>query len=367
MAESVFRACRVRATSLKMSSRNLKEVPPDVCMLPHLSVLLLNNNHICTLPVELLRLPHLTELNLGNNTFKEIPAVVSHLERLKKLYLYSNHISTVSSEVIGPLKKLCVLNLNHNHIQRLPSEIKSLTKLHCLSLAHNKLENIPAELGHLIELTEVNFTNNCLSTLPQEIYHCKLLTKMYLARNQLSSLPEVSDDTLLCLACVCLVHVHFVALNQGIRALTKLQVLDVAGNKLSMFPAEFHHLRLMELYCEENKLVRCNPMPSVMGKEILSLKELVARFILHEDRNKSSLVHKTLPYYPNLITLLAKGSYCTLCLEPILFTWLECVHFVNLRKVMKMKKSLTVPVRALLCSYKCFSTAGHAYYGVAST
>ncbi|XP_072303575.1 uncharacterized protein lrrc69 [Eucyclogobius newberryi] len=342
MAESVVRACYARATSLKMSSKNLKEVPPNISMLPQLLVLLLNNNHICTLPEELLLLPHLTELNLGNNTFKEIPAVVSHLERLKKLYLYSNHISTVSSEVIGSLKNLCVLNLNHNHIQRLPSEIKSLTKLQCLSLAHNKLEDIPAELGHLIELTEVNFTHNCLSALPQEIYHCKQLNKIHLARNQLNSLPE------------------------GIRALTKLQVLDVAGNMLSMFPAEFHHLRLKELYCEGNKFVHCEPKPSVLGQEILSLKELVARFVLHEDRNKSSLVHKTLPYYPSLIILLAKGSYCALCHEPILTTWLEGVHFVNLRKVMKINKSLTVPVRALLCSYKCFNAGGHAYYGVVS-
>ncbi|XP_055013595.1 leucine-rich repeat-containing protein 69 [Boleophthalmus pectinirostris] len=343
MAECVVRACYARATSLKMSSRNLKEVPSDICMLPQLSVLLLNNNHICTLPVEMLRLPHLTELNLGNNTFKEIPAVVGHLERLKKLYLYSNHISAVSSEVIGSLKNLCVLNLNHNHIQRLPSEINSLTKLQCLSLAHNRLEDIPSELGHLTELTEVNFTDNCLSQLPHEIYHCKLLTKIYLAKNQLNRLPE------------------------GIRVLTKLQVLDVAGNKLAMFPAEFHHLHLTELYFEGNKLVQCNPIPSVLGQEMLSLKELVARFVLHEDRNKSSLVHKTLPYYPNLITLLAKGSYCSLCLKPILTTWLECVHFVNLRKVMKMKKSLTVPVRALLCSYRCFSTGGHTYYSVVST
>ncbi|KAK7899111.1 hypothetical protein WMY93_019964 [Mugilogobius chulae] len=338
-----------------MSSKNLKEVPPNISRLTELSVLLLNNNHICTLPAELLLLSHvratipawwiakiLTELNLGNNTFKEIPAVVGHLEQLRKLYLYSNHISTVSSEVMGSLKNLCILNLNHNDIQKLPSEIKSLTKLQCLSLAHNKLENIPAELGHLNELTEVNFTNNCLTELPQEIYHCKLLTKLYLARNQLDSLPE------------------------GIRSLTKLQVLDVAGNMLSMFPVEFHQLHLKELYCERNKFVQCNPMPSVLVQEVLSLKELVARFVLCEDRNKSSFVHRTLPYYPNLITLLTKGSYCALCLQPILTTWLECVHFVNLRKVMKMKKSLTVPVRALLCSYKCFISEGHAYYGVIS-
>lgn len=33
---------------------------------------------------------------------------------------------------------------------------------------------------------------------------------------------------------------------------------------------------------------------------------------------------------------------------------------------MNMRSRLTVPVRSLLCSYKCFNTEGHSYYGVAS-
>lgn len=32
----------------------------------------------------------------------------------------------------------------------------------------------------------------------------------------------------------------------------------------------------------------------------------------------------------------------------------------------KMKSMPTIPVRALLCSYKCFNSDGHAYYGVAT-
>lgn len=233
-----------------------------------------------------------------------------------------------------------MLNLNNNHIQRLPSEIKSLTKLQLLSLTHNKLEEVPTEVGDLSELTELHLTNNIVSLLPKELYQCTHLTKIYVARNQLSSLPE------------------------GIKALTKLKVLDVAGNKLSMFPVEFHQLHLKELYCEGNKLVQCQPVPSSTGEEVLSLKELVARFVLQESRNRSSLIHGTLPYYPNLMTLLSKASYCAVCQGPLLTTWLECVHFVKLGKAMKMKNKLIIPVRALLCSYKCFNSGGHSYYGV---
>ncbi|XP_041812007.1 leucine-rich repeat-containing protein 69 [Chelmon rostratus] len=342
MAESVVRAWYGKGTSLNLTSKSIKEVPECVSRLTNLSVLLLNNNAIAALPDELLRLQHLAELNLGNNALKEIPAVLGHLESLKKLYLFRNQITVVPPEVMGGLQNLVVLNLNHNQIQRLPPEIKSLRRLQHLSVLDNKLEEIPMELGHLTMLSEINLTSNRLSWLPQQLYRCKALTKLYVARNKLTSLPE------------------------GIGALAKLQVLDVAGNKLSMFPVEFHLLPLKELYCEGNRFVHREPMSSVQDAEVFSLKELIARFVLQEDRKKSSLVHRMLPHYPLLTALLADGSCCALCLGPFLTTWLECVHFISLKKNMKMRNALTIPVRALLCSYKCFNTDGHSYYGVAT-
>ncbi|XP_062266329.1 leucine-rich repeat-containing protein 69 isoform X2 [Platichthys flesus] len=340
MAEFVVRASHGKATSLSLSSKKLKEVPQCVLSLTNLSVLL-NNNRITALPSQLTSLQHLAELNLGNNALKEIPAVLRHLESLKKLYLFRNQITEVSPEVMAALRNLVVLNLNHNQIQRLPPEIKSLRKLRHLSVLDNNLEEVPAELGLLTKLSEMNLTSNKLSRLPEQLYQCRELTKLHVARNQLTSLPE------------------------GIVALEKLQVLDVAGNKLSMFPVEFHLLPLKELHCEDNRFVHCEPMPSVQDAEVLALKELVARFVLWENRNRFSLIHRRLPHYPLLTALLANGSCCAVCLRPFLTTWLECVHFVSLRKDMKMRSSLNIPVRALLCSYKCFNTEGHSYYGVA--
>ncbi|XP_039676104.1 leucine-rich repeat-containing protein 69 isoform X2 [Perca fluviatilis] len=330
MTESVVRALYGQAASLNLSSKKIKAVPKCVSRLPNLSVLLLNNNSISALPAELLSLQH------------ELPAVLGHLESLKKLYLFGNQITVVPPDVIDGLRNLVVLNLNHNQIQRLPPEIKSLSRLRHLSVLDNKLEEVPVELGHLTMLSEINFTSNNLSWLPQQLCQCKELTKLHVARNKLTSLPE------------------------GMGALAKLQVLDVAGNKLFMFPVEFHLLSLKELYYEGNRFVRCEPMSSVQDVEVLTLKELVARFVLREDRNRSSLVHRMLPHYPLLTALLANGSCCAVCLDPFLTTWLECVHFINLKKDMKMRSSQTIPVRALLCSYKCFNTDGHSYYGVAT-
>uniref|UniRef100_A0A3P8T0U7 Leucine-rich repeat protein SHOC-2 n=1 Tax=Amphiprion percula TaxID=161767 RepID=A0A3P8T0U7_AMPPE len=328
--KSVVRALCGGGTSLNLSSQRIKDVPKCVSRLTKLSVLLLNNNSISRLPAELLSLRQkLAELNLGNNDLEEVPAVLGHLDALKKLYLFSNQITVVPPEVIG-LENLVVLNLNHNHIQRLPPEIKQH-----LSVLDNKLEEVPVEIGHLASLSEINLTSNKLSQLPQQLYQCKELTKLYAARNKLTSLPE-----------------------------KKLQVLDVAGNKLTMFP--FHLLPLKELYCEGNRFIQCELMLSVQDAEVLSLKELVARFVLQEDRKRFSLIHRMLPHYPSLAALLACGSCCAVCLGPFLTTWLECVHFIRLKKDMKMKTLLTVPVRALLCSYKCFNREGHSYYGVAT-
>ncbi|KAG7500627.1 leucine-rich repeat-containing protein 69 [Solea senegalensis] len=339
---SVVRALYGNSPSLNLSSKKIREVPKCVSRLTKLSVLLLNNNCITSLPAELLSLQHLTQLNLGNNSLKEVPAALGHLESLKKLYLFSNQITVVPPEVIDGLHNLVVLNLNHNKIQSLPLEIKSLMKLEHLSVLDNKLEELPAELGHLSKLSEINLTSNRLCCLPQQLCQCKDLTKLHVARNKLTSLPE------------------------GITALEKLQVVDVAGNKLSVFPVEFHRLPLKELYCEGNRFVQCEPVQSEQDAEVLTLKELVARFVLWEDRNRVSLVHRMLPHYPCLSALLANGSCCALCQGPFLTTWLECVHFVNLRKDMKVRSSLTIPVRAVLCSYKCFNTEGHCYYGVAT-
>ncbi|XP_068189644.1 leucine-rich repeat-containing protein 69 [Antennarius striatus] len=341
MAESVFRVLYGNGTSLNLTSKKIKEVPECISRLTNLSVLLLKNNSITSLPVELLSLKHITELNLGNNALKELPAVLGHLESLKKLYLFSNQITAVPPEAIGGLQNLVVLNLNHNQIQRLPPQIKSLKRIQHLSLLDNKLEEIPIELGHLTRLSEINLTSNNLSHLPHQLYQCKELSKLYVARNQLTYLPE------------------------GIGALVKLQILDVAGNKLSMFPAEFHLLPLKELYCEGNRFVRREPMSSVQDVEVFSLKELAARFVLLEDRNRYSLVHRMLPRYPSLTAVLADGGCCALCLGPILTTWLDCVHFIHLKKDMKMRSTKTIPVRVLLCSYKCFNMDGHSYYGVA--
>lgn len=124
---------------------------------------------------------------------------------------------------------------------------------------------------------------------------------------------------------------------------------------------QFHLLSLKELYCEGNGLVPCKPVPLLQNTEVLSLKvklfftkllclflkllfgsncdstvslqELVARFVLLEDRKQFSLIHLRLLHYPDLSNLLASSRCCAVCQGPFLTAWLECLHFISLKKV----------------------------------
>lgn len=125
-----------------------------------------------------------------------------------------------------------------------PVYIISLSRLRHLSVLDNELEEVPVELGHLTELTEVNLTSNNLSWLPPQLYKCKDLTKLHVARNKLTSLPEVGilwcDVNFFFTMGNLLIQNTYITF-QGIVALAKLRVLDVAGNKLYMFPAEVQY------------------------------------------------------------------------------------------------------------------------------
>nr|XP_006636190.2 PREDICTED: leucine-rich repeat-containing protein 69 [Lepisosteus oculatus] len=343
MADSlVLRAIKGNARSLNLNSKKIHQVPTAVAKLMSLSTLQLKNNFIATLPCEVQTLINLTELNLGNNVLEEVPLVLTHLRSLRKLHLFGNRIEKIPSEVFEGLSNLKFLNLNHNKVRVIPAEVHRLINLEYLSLNSNQLEDIPFELCFLKNLSEFHVARNRLTLLPQEVCFLTNLTKLFLARNQLNGLPE------------------------GIHKLRKLKVIDVAGNQLRMFPSDFQELQLEELYCEENPLLQKELVESEQEEEVLSLKEITARCIFKELRSRSSVVHKAITHYPALKTVLSQGGKCAVCSQGFLGIWLECVKFVNLKKEMKLASLLhTIPVRVLLCSYKCFNKSGHAYYGVA--
>uniref|UniRef100_A0A8C4TI34 Leucine-rich repeat protein SHOC-2 n=1 Tax=Erpetoichthys calabaricus TaxID=27687 RepID=A0A8C4TI34_ERPCA len=309
MADSVLvlRAIRGNAKSLNLNGKKLKQVPVSLEKLTSLLSLQLKNNNIATLPVEMKALNNVSLICLLINQ------LICLLSLCLFLAIYSFTINFVSPR---------------------------LSNLEFLGLRNNKIENIPVELCSLSKLSELHLTSNKLTTIPQELRLLTNLTQLHLARNQISELPE------------------------SLYKLRKLRILDVAGNLLKVFP--FNELMLEELYCEDNPFLQKEPVESIQQEEVLSLKEIAARFVMKELRNRQSCIRDLIAQYPLVKSLLSQGGRCALCGQGFLNIWLECVKFENLKKnFVALSRNHVIPVRVLLCSYNCFNQQGHGYYGVA--
>ncbi|XP_072112960.1 uncharacterized protein lrrc69 isoform X2 [Mobula birostris] len=312
----VLRAVRGNARNLDLSGKKLKRAPKAVGRLQELKRLQLRNNLLTELPEEFQTLHKLTYLNLGNNSFEALPEVLKNLKQLTKLHLFGNKLDKLSPSVIGSLEKLVFLNLNDNKLTTLPDEINRLMGLQYLYVNTNQLESIPHKLCLLQQLCELHLANNKLKSLPHDIGYLTNLKKLSVPRNQIQELPELME------------------------------------------------LKLEEFYFEQNPLLEKNLVSSIQQNEVLTLQEITARYIL--DELTSNSFNSDFEYYPELRKILKNASRCAVCQRSFLNTWLECVKFVDLTQKIRMTRPAhVVPVRALLCSYKCFNKSDHQYYGIA--
>ncbi|XP_068721762.1 leucine-rich repeat-containing protein 69-like [Montipora capricornis] len=343
MADRILlNATKGKPKSLSLCNKELKNVPSLIGKITSLKAVDLKNNVLTDLPEEFSFLKQLESLNIGNNKFEDLPEVLAFVSGLQRLHLFNNQLSHLNSLVLSGMQKLTFLNLNGNKLQSLPREINRLVSLEFLSVDHNHLCSVPIEICHLINLTELHLADNQISSLPEDMTFLRSLTKLYVYKNFIEELPE------------------------GLSKCTQLRVLDVSANRLRVFPAELSNLPLKELYCEENNLLQHIPVHSQQEDEVLALKEISARLVLKELKNGRSYVKRFIRHYPKVQEMLQFATDCAVCGQSFLNTWLECVHFVDARKVLRTKtRPGIIPVRGLLCSYKCFNTEGHDYFGIA--
>eukprot|EP00112_Aurelia_sp_Birch-Aquarium-sp1_P015790 Seg3528.1 transcript_id=Seg3528.1/GoldUCD/mRNA.D3Y31 product="Leucine-rich repeat-containing protein 69" protein_id=Seg3528.1/GoldUCD/D3Y31 len=338
----LLRAIKGQAKNLNLGNKGLETLPALIGKVTSLQILTLKGNKLQDLPRELVVLRQLESLHLGNNNIKDIPAVIGYLVSLKTLHLFNNQIKQITPTIFSGLSSLTLLNLNNNQISELPREINRLSSLEYLSIDNNELNELPVEICHLSRLVELHAANNHLKWLPSAIAFLRDLQKLYLQKNEIDIVPV------------------------GLSKCTKLRVLDISANRLCFFPSELAGLSLDELYCEQNNLLQHLPVQSLQDEEILPLKELAARFILMELRDTSSYMRIEVKYNKTAQEILAGASECVVCGEPFLNTWLECVRFVDAKKILGAKNNCgIIPLRGMICSYKCFNTEGHDFYGIA--
>lgn len=373
--QAVACALKSHPKVFQYTQKHIKSIPPSI---GHLSIcanlreLDFSGNELQSLPDEIQQLVSVVTCNLGrtssdelisripissphlgHNHFSDIPAILGSLPRLHKLMLYHNRFTDLSqSETFGKLTNIRILNLNYNAITRLPTSIGQLVHLEVLSLEHNQLTELPREIGSCRKLTELYLGYNQLAKLPLEVGFLTELKRLVVHRNQLLEIPESVTNLKSC-----------------------LKHLDVSCNYLRIFPSKFHTLHLKEFFAEGNPLLQRAPIHSIQESEILTLKEICARRAMaelrHPTMNLQPSLRDRLQHFKRAKEILMLCTECQYCHNYFLNTWLECVEFLDVNRAFKGAKSTgkqtvtLVPQRVLLCSYECFNSPGHNYFGVA--
>ncbi|XP_077208054.1 leucine-rich repeat-containing protein 69 isoform X1 [Paroedura picta] len=328
--------------SLSLTARQLDQLPSGFAKMKALECLNLRDNRLRRLRPDVEALSRLKVLNLGNNLFEDVPEQLICLKSLQKLHLFGNKITRMSPLVCGGLQNLVLLNLNNNQLRYLPPEIHRLENLEFLSLNNNQLQSIPRELCCLQKLCELHLNHNSLTALPEEIGHLTKLKILSLSRNRIEELPD------------------------GLCKMVSLQVLDLAGNNIHIFPTAMQDLDLVELYCEGNPLLQKIPVSAIQEEDILTLKEITARFILAQLKSNNRSLNRAIKENTEAEKMLSQKRHCAQCGYGFLNMWLECVQFVDVKQRMKTSRNLhLLPVRILLCSYKCFNLHDEGLFGIA--
>ncbi|XP_023381554.1 leucine-rich repeat-containing protein 69 isoform X2 [Pteropus alecto] len=151
-----------------------------------------------------------------------------------------------------------------------------------------------------------------------------------------------------------------------------LKTLDLQNNLIPKVCPEistltqFQDLKLREFYCEGNPLFLKQPVSAVKQEEVWNLQEITSRFIMNQLAEKNPFLMQAIAWYPQVRNTISRGRKCTICGKSFLTTWLECVEFVPPSKNWKISRNLQlVPLRILICSYKCFSQRGPNLFGIA--
>lgn len=132
----------------------------------------------------------ITHLDLSHNQIGLIPTELCQLENLSHLILSHNKLSELPSDV-SRLRNITFLDVSHNFVSYLPTELGMLSRLSHLIVSNNALQSLVAELFHGAapicgSMRELDLSFNHLSSLPATLSNLRLLQSLNLSNNQIS-------------------------------------------------------------------------------------------------------------------------------------------------------------------------------------
>lgn len=194
-----------------------------------------SNIGITYLPDEIVRNGHKWWMvNLSHNKLETIPTNLVVSKMLNTLIISDNPLDTLP-EWLNGFKFLRDFRCSGIPFQKFPRVLTQLTSLTRLEMGRCSLSEAPADLVGLSSLVDLRLDHNQLSVLPGRIGQLILLTHLLLSSNKLRSLPE-SIGNLSNLICLAIDNNNFVAIPLQVGRLTTLQMLMIQQNPLRSPP-----------------------------------------------------------------------------------------------------------------------------------
>ncbi|XP_071806406.1 caspase-2-like [Asterias amurensis] len=148
------------------------------------------------------------------------------------------------------------VDLNYRNLQKLPSDLFSISELQWLNLNVNRMKDLPADLARLSKLKWLYLENNSFERCPDVVCQLPDLVRLYFSCNSLSYLPgEISNlSNLRWLDLSDNQFTEFPSVLCG-GSLTFLEKLFLDSNKITYLPSEIASMKTLKLlWLNDNKL-----------------------------------------------------------------------------------------------------------------
>ena len=143
---------------------------------------------------EFASLRHITQLNLASNELREVPIELFLLPHLESLDLSNNQLGSLPSATQPPSPELGV-GIHEQGRKGMGQRVSyRCNNLRCLQLSNNCLQSLPSQLFTLEMLEELDASHNSLSVLPLLLWLPSKLNKLILHHNRLSQLHSLSTE-----------------------------------------------------------------------------------------------------------------------------------------------------------------------------
>lgn len=225
---------------LYLQNNSLSVLAPGLLEgLDQLQVLDLSRNELSTRWVNrdtFSGLVRLVILNLAHNQLTRIDSNIFHdLYTLQVLSLEHNNIDFIAEGAFTELKNLHALTLSHNMIKQIESQFfTGMFALHELLLDANEIEYIhPLAFENVTNLQDLGLNGNSLGGIPDGLGKLRFLKSLDLGNNHIESVHNSSFEGLDLLYGLRLVDNHIVNVSRdAFSTLPSLQVLNLASNRI---------------------------------------------------------------------------------------------------------------------------------------